>query len=280
MRQRIALWSTLVIALTATTFAIASTSAPKTISGCVDKKSGILRVSNKCLKTETTLIWNQQGIQGETGPQGPSGLNGIDGKIGEQGPQGQQGNAGKDGPAGAIGPQGPGGTGPQGPAGVSNRLIVQDANNSLVGYPLAIGQGSETSTAIGLREPYTTVTLWMPSISNLMTFNLSGTPVLWSFLFTTPDCSGTAYGYETDWSDSVGKRAVRFSLGGAISWYGAASRLPSTGRLSILSRGGEGACTPFVASIDLSAVTYDSWQIVPNPLAGISITGPLKFVVG
>jgi hypothetical protein len=149
MRQRIAYWSVVLIAIT-TTFAIASTGSVKTISGCVDKKTGALRISSKCLKTETQLMWNQGGIQGEVGPQGTAGLNGIDGLIGPQGPQGlqgiqgPQGLPGKDGVNGAMGPQGPtGATGPQGAAGSSSGggLNVYDSTGALIG-PLVSAEAS------------------------------------------------------------------------------------------------------------------------------------------
>lgn len=64
------------------------------ITGCVQNKTGLLKVitSGTCNpQTETVLTWNAQGVpgpQGEQGPQGPQG---------EQGPQGPQGPAGVSG---------------------------------------------------------------------------------------------------------------------------------------------------------------------------------------
>ena len=77
------------------------------ITGCVNKKTGILRISSKCTSTEKLISWNKigpqgakgdAGIQGETGAigapgeTGATGLQGIKGDIGPQGPQGAQAN--------------------------------------------------------------------------------------------------------------------------------------------------------------------------------------------
>jgi len=202
MRQKIALWSSVLIAITATTFAIASTTSVKTISGCVDKKTGVLRVASKCLKTETSLVWNQQGIQGEIGAQGPAGKDGVDGKNGEQGPQGIQGPsgpqgltgaAGKDGLPGAPGANGvpgangaPGATGATGPAGqngVGTSFKVYDATNALVGTLLGStynGTQLDVLTPGGLVEGYN-------GMSGLA--NDQGPDIVW----TTSTCTGTPY---------------------------------------------------------------------------------------
>jgi hypothetical protein len=199
MRQKIALWSSALIAITATTFAIASTSSVKTISGCVDKKTGVLRVASKCFKTETSLVWNQQGIQGEIGPQGPTGANGVDGKNGDQGPQGIEGPqgpqgltgpAGKDGPPGASGapgangaPGATGATGPAGPNGVGTPFKVYDAANALVGTLLgSVSNGGQLDvwTPSGLVEGYSKYT---------GTAIDQGPDVVWA----NSTCTGTPY---------------------------------------------------------------------------------------
>ena len=200
MRQRIAYWSVVLIAIT-TTFAIASTGSVKTISGCVDKKTGGLRISSKCLKTETQLTWNQEGIQGEVGPQGIAGLNGIDGLIGLQGPegpqglqgiQGPQGLPGKDGVNGAMGPQGPiGATGPQGAAGSSSGggLNVYDSTGALIG-PLV---SAEVSTVTILFNHITPIRyqLVSPNYSVINDGDIVGNLAQTFFLDNT--CSGVQY---------------------------------------------------------------------------------------
>ena len=114
------------------------------ISGCYEKKTGILRVidaeaGKKCLSIETPISWNQTGPKGEqglAGPAGPAGAPGPKGETGAEGPQGPAGPRGETGPAGVpgetgaagaagqpgergpAGPEGPrGATGAQGPAG-------------------------------------------------------------------------------------------------------------------------------------------------------------------
>jgi len=94
----------------------ASIPAPNgVISGCYMKSGGSLRVidsNGKCGSNETSLSFNQTGIQGPIGPLGPAGPQGVAGPAGPVGPIG---------PAGPVGPAGPqgvqGGVGPAGPAG-------------------------------------------------------------------------------------------------------------------------------------------------------------------
>ena len=64
------------------------------ISGCVNKKTGALRIAAKCSKDETQIKWNS------TGPQGIQGLPGDKGDSGATGAQGLQGPKGDVGPAG------------------------------------------------------------------------------------------------------------------------------------------------------------------------------------
>ena len=122
---------------------LAYASDPNTVYSCLNDQSGTLRVvgaDETCRAGETSLSWNQQGIQGEQGPkgdkgetgaQGPkgdkgdTGAQGLQGLQGLQGPKGDKGDTGDRGPQGATGLQGPKGdvgavgpAGPQGPAGV------------------------------------------------------------------------------------------------------------------------------------------------------------------
>src|SRR5438105_12753483 len=51
--------------------------ADGTISGCYEKRTGILRVidaeaSRQCLSFETPIAWNARGPKGDTGAPGPS----------------------------------------------------------------------------------------------------------------------------------------------------------------------------------------------------------------
>ena len=73
---------------------------------CIDKKSGIVRASAKCNKTERATVLGGVGPQGEQGPQGVQGEQGPQGATGPQGPKGDVGNQGPQGLQGIQGPQG------------------------------------------------------------------------------------------------------------------------------------------------------------------------------
>ena len=62
------------------------------ISGCVNKKTGILRIAAKCTTQEKLITWNKVGPQGIPGPQGETGAVGPQGPKGEVGPQGPKGD--------------------------------------------------------------------------------------------------------------------------------------------------------------------------------------------
>jgi hypothetical protein len=147
------------------------------IQGCVNKKTGVLRVANKCSKDERRIAWNSmgpQGVQGDKGDKGdkgdigevgPIGLQGITGPQGIQGQKGDKGETGAQGPQGIqglLGPQGPQGIqGPAGTAGtttVINQEItkkVYDANGALMGDFLSTeASGSVTVKTSGYIVSY------------------------------------------------------------------------------------------------------------------------------
>lgn len=76
---------------------------------CINKKTGAIKVANKCSKEErkTTLGGvGPQGPQGEKGDKGDAGAVGATGATGATGPQGATGATGLTGATGAQGPQG------------------------------------------------------------------------------------------------------------------------------------------------------------------------------
>jgi hypothetical protein len=133
------------ITLISTNIYFASSSSNE-ISGCVNKKTGALRISTKCATAERVITWSK------TGPQGIQGLQGLQGVPGEKGSKGDTGEQGPKGDIGLTGPQGP--QGPQGAAGSTGTTTVvntnvtknaYDATGALIGEYLAIdGQGSVT----------------------------------------------------------------------------------------------------------------------------------------
>jgi hypothetical protein len=62
-----------------------SSTAPSSLSICIDKKTGNLRSALKCKDKERSFVWkltSPQGIQGSTGKRGPQGKPGKNGKPG------------------------------------------------------------------------------------------------------------------------------------------------------------------------------------------------------
>jgi hypothetical protein len=72
-----------------------------TMTACVKKKGGAMRLANKCKRTERKVTWNQQGPAGARGADGLAGAAGAPGAPGPQGAAGPQGETGPPGPPGA-----------------------------------------------------------------------------------------------------------------------------------------------------------------------------------
>lgn len=92
--------------------------AGEILNVCINKKTGALRVANKCTSAERKTVLGGVGARGEKGDKGETGATGLTGATGAVGPQGAQGPAGTNGVNGAQGERGlTGPTGPQGPQG-------------------------------------------------------------------------------------------------------------------------------------------------------------------
>jgi hypothetical protein len=92
-------------------FADTPTPQGEVLKICVDKKSGALRASSLCTKSERATVLGGVGArgsqgavgnQGVVGPAGGTGGQGIIGATGSTGPQGVQGFSGQTGPAGSV----------------------------------------------------------------------------------------------------------------------------------------------------------------------------------
>ena len=104
------------------TLSYATSASAADISGCANKKTGILRVSKVCKPSEYSIVWSQDGVgpKGATGPAGPTGatgpigLTGATGATGATGPAGAtstvKGDTGATGAKGATGDTGATGT--------------------------------------------------------------------------------------------------------------------------------------------------------------------------
>lgn len=76
------------------------------LSVCINKKSGAIKVANKCSKEERRTTLGGVGPQGPKGEKGDTGAAGPVGATGATGPQGPTGATGATGATGPMGPQG------------------------------------------------------------------------------------------------------------------------------------------------------------------------------
>jgi hypothetical protein len=84
--------------------------AGEILSVCINKKTGAIRVANKCTTAERKTVLGGVGARGEKGDKGDTGAMGLTGETGAVGPQGAtglQGPQGERGLTGATGAQGP-----------------------------------------------------------------------------------------------------------------------------------------------------------------------------
>jgi hypothetical protein len=86
--------------------------AGEILNVCINKKTGALRVANKCTTAERKTVLGGVGARGEKGDKGDTGATGLTGAIGAVGPQGAVGATGPQGERGLPGLQGL--QGPQG----------------------------------------------------------------------------------------------------------------------------------------------------------------------
>jgi hypothetical protein len=124
---------------------------------CIDKKSGVIRSSTSCKKTEKPYV---------LGGPGPQGIQGVKGDVGPQGTQGVKGDVGPQGLTGPIGPQGSSGpagpTGPTGPAGSLSGLRTVTLDY-LTGYYFNWCNGSGRSVTLsGTLVPACSVRVYAP----------------------------------------------------------------------------------------------------------------------
>ena len=148
--------------------------AGEILSVCINKKSGAIRVANKCTTAERKTVLGGVGARGEKGDKGDTGATGLTGETGATGatgatgPQGPQGERGLTGATGAQGPQGfTGATGATGSvASLRTRSItVWDQSygsfcSSLFGFTVLNGNTSLSTfgSSISLNKSCSTLT--------------------------------------------------------------------------------------------------------------------------
>ena len=175
-------WFVALVTVVGIAFAVPAVSASTSasISGCVDKKTSVLRVTNKCKSTEKAIKWN---IQGERG------LQGSPGPVASSVPSVNQ----------------------------SKSLVVLDGNGQLVGYPVSIGIGASTQGNIGINFVSNSLLIYIPSLSKAVSLGLNGKPTSMSLSYTTTDCSGTPY---EQWGDGgYSEFYPTENLNGTTNWY-------------------------------------------------------------
>ena len=164
------------------------------ISGCINKKTFVLRVVSKCSKDETKISWNVVGAKGDKGDTGATGPEGVVGAVGVTGPEGAVGAVGATGPQGLTGATGPQGlTGPQGSTG-------------------ATGPKGETGSIPTLRTRQVSFVIWETwrNTPEPIWFQNNDIPVT---TFTSSQCPGGTLYYlgTTDISNQMGFSRTAFN---------------------------------------------------------------------
>jgi hypothetical protein len=225
-----------------------SSASNKVINACSNTKTGALRIASKCSKSERPISWNSHGTQGLQGPPGTPGT------------------------PGAIGPAGLPGT----------SLVVLDANNNLVGYPLGLAGWADDSATdtIGLNGTFgSSYEVYLPNSNKILWLSKEGKPLSWGFLYVTTDCSGQAYldtmtAVNTA-STSAGLLYEAIGSGGRWLLIGDNVALPVTFRSK---RDGAGACR--AATVTANDPTNNKvYKFNPTTSPIPDIAGPIRLAV-
>jgi hypothetical protein len=151
---------------------------------CINKKTGAIKVANKCSKEErkTTLGGvGPQGVQGEKGDTGETGAVGATGATGATGLQGATGATGFTGATGAQGPQGDRGfTGATGATGT-----VSGLRSTQISFLTNDWLGCGTGFSFSSQSVVTDISTYTSGYSNTTTITPRKTSL--------PSCSLTVY---------------------------------------------------------------------------------------
>jgi hypothetical protein len=255
-------------------------SEPDAINGCVNKKTGALRIVAKCTSAERSIQWGKIGPQGEPGENGLPGEAGPAGAIGPAGAQGLPGLNGLNGFSGSNGPAGANGTN-------GRQLVVRDATNALVGYLITtLNEGNGFLNPPAGNYFQNAVQVWDPNLELFFVYSFSGRPWTSYMLFSQPSCAGQAYLANSD--NEVGEVALtsRFvahssSPTGPIQWYEKATSTYQAGTISIASA--PQYSNNCLAGSEFGDANFsgDIPHIVLNPIASPvpTFTGPLRITL-
>lgn len=151
---------------------------------CINKKTGAIKVANKCSKEErkTTLGGvGPQGVRGEKGDTGETGAVGATGATGATGLQGATGATGFTGATGAQGPQGDRGfTGATGATGT-----VSGLRSTQISFLTNDWLGCGTGFSFSSQSVVTDISTYTSGYSNTTTITPRKTSL--------PSCSLTVY---------------------------------------------------------------------------------------
>ena len=208
------------------------------IHGCVDQRSGALRVvapTGTCRANEAALDWNI------TGPPGPQGVQGAAGATGATGAQGSQGEAG-EGLLTVVGANGA-------PAGIwaeQGLMRVETADGWIYLRVTADGKISGGTTVGGPAEKGPT------------------------FLYTEPDCGGTAYIL----------RSTALIPAGILVDDNVYYQGPSAGSQTIASQSSPGSTSCFAVSDGSGGfpVIGNLAEVVSVPLSQLLPPGPYQLM--
>ena len=174
-----------VIGVSANTASVAEEVAQgEVLTVCINKKTGAIKVANKCSKEErkTTLGGvGPQGVQGEKGDTGETGAVGATGATGATGLQGATGATGFTGATGAQGPQGDRGfTGATGATGT-----VSGLRSTQISFLTNDWLGCGTGFSFSSQSVVTDISTYTSGYSNTTTITPRKTSL--------PSCSLTVY---------------------------------------------------------------------------------------
>lgn len=163
-----------------------------------------------------------------------------------------------------------------------SRLQVVDASGKLVGYPLDLGATINQSGYVGVNTSLNHVVLYSPTLKDVISIGMDGTPDNFGFFYTGPGCTGTPVSFED--FPTMGtrvKHATRLKATDPFVWYQAdtTNMVPAAkSTLKILSGATGYQCDAVDIPSSSMSGTLVTWKPATAPFP--SFTGPLKIVLG
>lgn len=242
-----------------TAYSVNAAGSTGMVNFCVNKITKVVTQKSKCGTTETVLSVSKNGRPGPAGETGPAGADGAPGPAGVSGPAGTSGSNGAPGAG----------------------LVVLDANNQIVGYPIGIGgDPSQNLPDMGLNGVFSSAfVVYMPSIDKVVTLQTNGQPFAMELYFTSVDCTGQAFYIDVTEGTPPGSSSLTFfaKRGTEFGWYqpGAQVSLPINFRSQYNANG---LCVPIAVSLT-SGNLVTIFQFNPTSPPFPNIAGPIRLSV-